>query len=147
MGVSPNWELLLTPSEPSSSQTLRENLLSADFSSTTDVAKLQQVIRLFQRLLAPSSSPHCCPECRKKFRTPEHLSEHLIRRHSPAPAAVGDLTTAVTRELQTTREFLAAEIHAAMRQVLETHTAVPPGVSFAGDLEVSVLSPSPPLSN
>ncbi len=138
-----DWEII-TSKQTSLSQ-LRVYLGSTDFSGVSDCAKLQTLVAQFQRVLAasrPGLFP--CQKCGKSFDTQEHLVQHEARRHQPGP---GDSAASLASLIAETRDFLAREIRAAVRAALEAQAALPVGVSFAGDLQISGFSVSPDASN
>ena len=142
----PDWALIKAINPPPN--LLSAHLLQADFSTTSDSAQLLRVIRQFQTLFAPPASAVGCPNCGKKFKTAEHLVQHINRRHAAVqPSADQSCLLTLSRELAETRDFLASEIRAAVKAALEAQTAVPVGVSFAdGEFEISP-TPSPELIN
>jgi shikimate kinase len=72
-----------------------------------------------------------------------------MRRHplSGAELAASAETAIITSLITETRDFLADEIRVAVKAALQAQAAVPVGVSFTGDLEISGLSASPDISN
>lgn len=147
--IPPDWNLI--SSSNASSSDIRSHLLSADFSAVNDLTRLREVIALFQKFDSHSSPPSFpCEFCPKKFATIEHLTQHRLRRHS-APSSAFITPAADMSELKTliseSRDFLASEIRTAVRTALDAQAAVPVGVSFAGDLEISAFSRTPSPDN
>ena len=126
----PDWNLIT--SSHTSPSILRNHLVSCDFSTTTDPSQLGLVVRHLQRLLHRPLFP--CDACAKKFDSADHLARHRLRRHAETP----NLAVLITES----RDFLASEIRAAVKAALDAQAAVPVGVSFAGDLEISQFSAS-----
>jgi hypothetical protein len=146
--IPPNWNIL--NSNETSARDLSNHIVSADFRETHDVPSLHLVIRHCQRLLAVAQQRvFPCKFCGKKFDSSEHLDLHSMRRHplSGAESAASAETAIITSLITETRDFLADEIRVAVKAALQAQAAVPVGVSFTGDLEISGLSASPDISN
>jgi hypothetical protein len=145
--MTPDWSLLRRLFVDLSPEELRYQLVNTDFSS--DVADYGhiRVIAALQHLLKQSRASHeevRCVVCGKKFKTPLYLQEHARRRHYEAAVSVLPNTlddSNVIAEIRATRDFLAHEIHVAVKKSIELNALVVPGESWTAiDAEITELN-------